>query len=143
VRWFRGRRRRAERPDRGAPLGHASDEIAELEERFAAVESEEARDRDRRLARRLDALVARQVPVRVVEAVPAAGAARLRFADGTAVFARGAVAGDVGLLASWVNDGSVSPARCSTGAGGTSLEFASPVRRRSVSIIVTGFDQPE
>jgi hypothetical protein len=59
------------------------------------------------------------------------------------VFAHGEVAGDVGVLASWVNDGSVSPARCSTDAGGTHLEFVSPVRRHSLSIIVTGFDQPE
>jgi hypothetical protein len=143
VRWLSGRRRRGVRPDRADRLGVAPDDAADLAGRLAAVEADEGEDRDRRLARRLDVVVTRRVPVRVVEAVPTRGAARVRFADGTAVFVRGVIPGDVGVLASWVAEGSVLPQRCSTEADGTHLDLASPSGRRTLSIVVTGYDQPD
>jgi hypothetical protein len=106
------------------------------------VEADHARDRDAHVAVRLQPLVDRRVPARVVEAVPALHAARIRFADGTAVFVESSVPGDVAVLASWVRGRSVLPAACSTSTRGTHLLFKSPTRARDVCVRVTGVDQP-
>jgi hypothetical protein len=125
------------------PPGIDPAEVAEIDARFAAVDAEQAQHRDRRLALQLNPLVERRVPARGVEAGPGRQAARIRFADGTTVLVRGADPGDVGVLASWVRGRSVLPASCSTDVDGTRLVFGSPRGRRTLSVLVTGFDQPD
>jgi hypothetical protein len=114
-----------------------------MQGRFAAVVADEGETRGRRLEVRLDPLVKRAVPARAVEAAPGLPSARVRFADGTTVVARGDVPGDVGVLALWVRRGSVPPLSCSTDAEGAHLVFGSPDGHRTLSLLVTGLDQPE
>jgi hypothetical protein len=123
-------------------------DVADIEARLAAVELDEAHRRNRRLVPRLQLLVDRRVPARCVEPAPGIGVARVRFADGTTVFARGAVPGDVALLAVAVQRRSLPPTACSVDSDGTHLIFGGPPgewggRRRRLSILVTGLDQPE
>jgi hypothetical protein len=142
--WSRRRRsRRLGAPDGSVePARLIPADVAELEARFAAVEADHARDRDAHVAVRLQPLVDRRVPARVVEAVPALHVARIRFADGTAVFVQGSTPGDVAVLATWIRARSVPAAACSTNAGGTHLLFRSSTRARDVCVRVTGVDQP-
>jgi hypothetical protein len=133
---------------RAGPTGSEESQIdpadtADIDARFAAVDADQVPRRDLRLALRLHPLVERRVPARGVAAGPGRRGARVRFADGTTVLVRGADPGDVGVLASWVRERSVLPASCSTEVDGTHLVFASPRGRRTVSVIVTGFDQPD
>ena len=114
-----------------------------MEGRFAAVVAAEAESRRRRLAVHLDPLVQRAVPARAVEAAPGLPSARVRFADGTTVVARGETPGDVGVLALWVRRGAVPPLSCCTDAAGAHLLFGSPGGHRTLSLLVTGLDQPE
>jgi hypothetical protein len=123
--------------------GIAPGDRDDLGARFAAIEADLARDRDLRLAYRLRPLVERGTPVRVVEAVPALGAARIRFADGTAVLVHGDGPGDLGVLASWVRCGSVLPCACALDGNGTHLVLRSPGRHRQLGVRVAGLDQPE
>jgi hypothetical protein len=87
-------------------------------------------------------LVARGVAVRCIEPVPSLKLARVRFADGTAVVVRGDTPGDVGVLVSVLRDHAVRAASCSTDAGGTHLVFGWSGGRRTLSVRVTGLDQP-
>ena len=116
-------------------------DLAELSGRLAAVEAEFGSERDAHVAIRLQPLVDRRVPVRVVEAVPSLHAARIRFADGTAVFVQGFVPGDVAVLARRVRERTVLPVACSTTIDGTQLSFRSSTRARDVRVRVTGVDQ--
>jgi hypothetical protein len=109
--------------------------------RFAAVDAEDRRHRDDRLAARLSLVVERRVPLRVVEAVPGLRAARIRFADGTAVLARGFTPGDIGVLASWVRARSVVAVACRAGTAGVQLVFRAPGSRHGLAVGVIGFDQ--
>jgi hypothetical protein len=141
--WRRRRSRRVGAPDLSPePGGLAPADLAELDARLAAVEADHAHDRDAHVAVRLQPLVDRRVPARVVEAVPDLHAARIRFADGTAVFVEGSAPGDVAVLASWVRGRSVPPAACSTSARGTHLLFRSSTRAPDLCVRVTGIDQP-
>jgi hypothetical protein len=142
--WSRRRRHRRGGPSDAPvePPSLAPADLAELEARLAAVEANHARDRDAHVAVRLRPLVDRRVPARVVEAVPALHVARIRFADGTAVFVQGSTPGDVAVLATWIRARSVPAAACSTDAGGTHLLFRSSTRAPDVCLRVTGVDQP-
>ncbi len=108
-------------------------DVAELDRRLAAIDAEHRRERDRQLVARLRPLIERQVPVRCVEPVRSLRAARLRFADGTAVLVRGELAGDVGVLAAWTMRQTVLPRRCSTDQDGTHLELRSRRGRLTVA----------
>jgi hypothetical protein len=142
-----GRRRRAvraeTRPAAASDASIAPGDRDDLAARFAAIEADLARDRDRRLVYRLRPLVERRTPARAVEAVPALGAARIRFADGTAVLVHGDGPGDLGILARWVRCGSVVPCACALDGQGTHLVLRSPSRRRQLGVRVAGFDQAE
>jgi hypothetical protein len=144
----RRRRRRRERravQERWNPLDTELDpaDAADLDARFTAVEAEQAVERNRRLALKLQPLVDRRVPARSIERAPGVGAARIRFADGTAVFVRGVASGDVGVLAALMHRRAVPPEACSADADGTRLTFGWPGRRQRVSVVVTGLDQPD
>ena len=145
-----GRRRRSRRPELAAVEARAAvddgldpADAAELDERFSAVEAEQAVERNRRLVLELQPLVDRRVPARSIERAPGVGAARIRFADGTAVVVRGVARGDVGVLAALMHRRAVPPEACSSGADGTRLTFGWPGRRQRVSVVVTGLDQPD
>jgi hypothetical protein len=118
-------------------------DVAELEQRFAAVDHDEATQRDRQLAVQLDRLIERRIPVRSVEAAPSVGAPRIRFADGTAMFVHGEAPGDVGVLAMWTQHGSVLPVACSTELDGAHLALAAAGSVKRVSVLVSGLDQPD
>ncbi len=68
---------------------------------------------------------------------------RIRFADGTAVTGHGETAGDAGVLAAMLRRQAVFLAACELDAGGTHLRFARAGRRKLVSFVATGFDQPD
>ena len=136
-------RRRRRRARTGSEVeGVEPTDVAELADRFASVDAEEAGTRDARLVARLRPLVERRVPLRQVEAAWSVSATRLLFADGTAVVVRGAVAGDVGVLAMWVRATSVPVTGCERRDGGVELVFTQPRGRRRLSVLVTGLDQP-
>ncbi len=118
-------------------------DLVDLDARFGAIEREEAERRDAVLAVHLRPLVLRAVPVRVVEPVPLLGASRIRFADGTTVVAHGDAPGDMGVLASAIRKHSVRPGSCSTDATGTHLVLRWSGGQRQLSVVVTGFDQPD
>jgi len=59
------------------------------------------------------------------------------------VLARGADPGDIAVLAAAMRQRSMPPATCATDADGTHLVFRWPGRRRTLSILVTGLDQPD
>jgi hypothetical protein len=140
--WFRGRRPTAEAPARD-PSGLDPVDLADIDQRLAAVHRDAAHDRDLRLAVLLHRLVDKGVPLRVVEPVPSLRTARMRFADGTAVLVRGDVRGDVAVLAGWMRDGSIVPTACSTRGDGTHLVLRSRCHAHPVSVRVTGMDQPD
>ncbi|HLI01113.1 MAG TPA: hypothetical protein VKV06_10025 [Acidimicrobiales bacterium] len=115
-------------------------EVADIDRRLAVVDVSE---RDRRLVLRLNPLVERHVPARQVKALPSLGAARIRFADGTTVLAKGSTPGDVAVLATVMRFRSISPVACRVRADGTHLLFARPGADDTLSIRVTGLDQPD
>ena len=123
--------------------GFSDGDLAELDDVFAAAEAEEARHRDTQLAIRMAPLVARAVPARRIEPVPGVHAARIRFADGTAVFVRGRKPGDVGVLARWLTVSSVVPVGCSTTSVGTELTLRVGNHPYPFVLRLTGLDQPE
>ena len=125
------------------PGGTAPADVAEIEAMFEAVDADRL-DLARRLSWRLHPLVQRGVPPRVIEAAPVPRAARLRFADGTTVFVKGTLPGDLGVLAVAMHQGSVMPAACGTGPeGGAQLLFTWPGAHRRLSLRVVGLDQPD
>lgn len=135
------------RPARVRPVlgvaGVDPHEASEIDAMLNAV-SADVSDLALRLTWRLNPLVQRSVPARAIEAAPVPQAARLRFADGTAVVVRSAVPGDVGVLALAMRRGSVRPAACATGPdGATRLVFTWPGGRHGLSLRVLGLDQPD
>jgi hypothetical protein len=141
--WWSRRQHPAPAPPSPAPEGFADGDLAELDGAFAAAEAEEARRRDARLAVLIAPLVARRVPARIIEAVPSLHAARIRFADGTAVLVRGRTPGDVGVLACWVRDRRVVPVSCSPTSHGMELAFSVGDRPCPFVLQLTGLDQPD
>jgi hypothetical protein len=129
--------------DRATSNGIDPHDLADLEQRLSEVSDEQARDRDARLVVQLQRVIERRVPVRRIEAVAAVSAPRIRFADGTAVLVHGEHPGDVGLLAAWVHHQSVVASACSADASGTHLVLAAYGSRRTMSVLVTGLDQPD
>ena len=119
------------------------DDVRELESRLDALDLDEAPRRDELLAVHLRPLIAKRVPVRVVEAVPELHTVRIRFADGTAVMGHGEAAGDAGVLAKLVRHQSVFVGACDRDLDGTHLRFRGTNDVRLVSFVVTGFDQPD
>jgi hypothetical protein len=134
-------RRPADASDLDAPVSAA--DAAEVARRLDRVDAEHATRFARQLVHRLHQLVDRGVPARGIEPVPAWGAARLRFADGTTLVVRGAAAGDVGVLASWARRGSIVPRSVSTAASRARLTFAAPDGHGEVAVLVRGLDQPD
>lgn len=103
---------------------------------------------NRRLTMLVGQLIDRQVPVRLIEVIPGHAEARVRFADGTTVRARGTAEGDLGLLAAVIRDGSVTPMKCTTDVHGVHIVFDRSARQviggpRRLSIRVIGIDQPD
>jgi hypothetical protein len=102
------------------------------------------RDFARRLSSRLQPLVQRGVPPRVIEAAPAPRAARLRFADGTTILVKVAVPGQLGTLALTMRHGSLKPAGWRTDPDGSAhLLLSSSAEDRCLSLHVVGLDQPD
>lgn len=104
--------------------------------------------RNRRLTILVTQLIDRQVPARAVEVVPGQAEARVRFADGTTVRARGEERGDLGLLAGVMREVSVTPTACTCDDTGVHIIFDRAARQvigppRRLSIRVIGIDQPD
>ena len=118
-------------------------EAADIDAMLTAV-SAGLGDLASRLSWRLNPLVQRCVPARAIETAPGPFAARLRFADGTAVVVKSAAPGDVGVLALAMRRGSVRPAACTTDSDGAiRLVFTWPGWHRDLSLRVLGLDQPD
>jgi hypothetical protein len=139
-RWWRRRPATGAAPESAPLVGR--DEAADIDARLAAVLADWG-DHRTSLAIRLQPLVERQVPARCIEAAPHHRATRIRFADGTTVLARGTAPGQVAVLAAEIRLRSLPPAACTTDEEGTYLLFGWPGRRRTLSILVTGMDQPD
>ncbi len=141
ARWHRGNRS----SPAADPIGSAGfdpADTAEISARLSAIEDEQADARGRRLLGLVQQLVDRGVPARVVEVAPTFSDARIRFADGTTVVARGDTAGDLGILAALMRECSVVPSSCAIDARGVHVEFTWPANPRRVSVRVIGVDQP-
>jgi hypothetical protein len=118
-------------------------DAAEIESTLEAVDVDR-RDFARRLALRLQPLVQRGVPPRVIEAAPVPRAARLRFADGTTVLVQATAPGELGALALTMRHGSLKPARCTTDPDGSAhLLLSCSGEHRRLSLHVVGLDQPD
>jgi len=124
-------------------LGVDPDDAAELDARFAAASEDVATSRDEIVAARMAPVVRRRVPVRVLEPMPARGTTRIRFADGTTILARGAMAGDLGVLAAVMREHSVRVTSCARAPDGLHLALDWTGRSRPLDLVVTGLDQPD
>jgi hypothetical protein len=141
VRWRAGMIGR--RPLRSATSTLDPTDLLDVASRLAALDVGEVRQRDELVARRLRPLIDKRVPLRVVEPVPGLRTVRIRFADGTAVMGHGEAAGDAGVLAAMLLRQAVFVRSCDLEVDGTHLRFQRVGRRRLVSFVVTGFDQPD
>lgn len=120
---------RSTHPARPAPAGDVPAQwdpadIAELAERFAAVEAEQARAHSFAIGMRLRVLAHRRVPLRAVQPAPAHGTARICFADGTVVIARAARPGELLNLVCGVHRAATCLAAWDTGPHVTTMRFA-------------------
>ena len=95
------------------------------------------------IASRVNVLIRRRTPLRVVESAMSVHAVRLRFADGTTLIVHGAHAGDAGLLAARLLFGAVTAARCEVGVDGIRLQLACAQRPKRLWVDVLGLDQPD
>ena len=138
---LRGRREVAVAADHGAPV--EDPELAEMAARFDVIALQYESERDRLVRSRLEPVVSRRIPVRVIEPLADRGTTRVLFADGTAVTVRGEVAGDAGVLAAAVRGHGVVAGSCTTRADGTHVVFDWSGGRHHVSMRVTGLDQPD
>lgn len=140
-----GRRERRHRRRREATTGDdgglSQADVVDIEAGFARADAESASVRGAMIESRLLPLLARGVPLQLVDVVPELHAARLRFADGTAFGGRGETSGDAGVLAATLWRHRVCPARCHSDELGTHVEFDGGRGRRPVSIILTGLEQ--
>jgi hypothetical protein len=119
-------------------------EAEEIEAVLAAVDVDNTREFARRLSSRLQPLVERGVPPRVIEAAPVPRAARLRFADGTTVLVKVSAPGELGTLALTMRHGSLKPAGWRTGPDGSAhLLLSFPPEHRLLALHVVGLDQPD
>jgi hypothetical protein len=142
VAWIWLMNRRGE-PPVGAVEEPALDpeDTAELDRLFDEVTGDVTSTRDGLIAARMQTVIRRRVPVRVVEPVPTLRTSRVRFADGTTIVGHGLVAGDLGVLAAAVRDHSVRVTSCTRGTDGVHVAFDWP--GHGLDIVVTGLDQPE
>lgn len=116
---------------------------AELDARLDAVAGEAASGVLDLLHGRLAELVARQVPVRRIDAGPKRGTARLFFADGTRVIAHGVPAGSLAVQAMEVlKRRGVCLRGLERRAGGIAAELRSDHGRRT-AILILGPDQSD
>jgi hypothetical protein len=142
LRWLAHRRAVAVTDVLGLPEA-ATEEAREIEAVLAAIDVDR-REFARRLSSRLQPLVERGVPPRVIEAAPVPRAARLRFADGTTVLVRVAVPGELGTLALTMRHGSLKPAGWRTDPDGSAhLLLSFSAEHRLLSLHVVGLDQPD
>ena len=117
--------------------------VGEVEAVLAAVDTDR-RDFALRLSSRLQPLVRRGVPPRVIEGAPVPRTARLRFADGTTVLVKVDVPGELGTLAVIMRRGSLKPAALKTDFDGSArLLLSCSDEHRGVSLHVVGLDQPD
>jgi hypothetical protein len=142
LRWLARRRTVTNTDFQGLPAA-APGEAEQIEAVLAAADVDR-REFARRLSLRLQPLVQRGVPPRVIEAAPAPRAARLRFADGTAVLVKATVPGELGALALTMRHGSLKPSGWSTGPDGSAhLLLSFSAEHRLLSLHVVGLDQPD
>ncbi len=142
--WSLALRRPATASEVLSPSATATTAEAELDAVLAAADSEDRRDFSRRLSSRLQPLVQRGVPPRVIEAAPVPRAARLRFADGTTVLVKVNVPGELGTLALTMRHRSLRPAACTTDPDGSAhLLLSCSGEHRRLSLHVVGLDQPD
>lgn len=117
-------------------------DIAELAERFAAVDAEQARAHCFAIDMRLRVLAHRRVPLRAVQPAPTAGTARICFADGTVVLARAARPGELVNLVCGVHRAATCLASWNAGPAQTTMRFAWS-HGRTADLIAIGLDQSD
>lgn len=131
----------ARRAERSEPTLDPAD-IAELAERFAAVDAEQARAHSFAIDMRLRVLARRRVPLRAVQPAPTAGTARICFADGTVVLARAARPGELVNLVCGVHRAATCLASWNAGPPQTTMRFAWS-HGHTADLIALGLDQSD
>ena len=127
------------RPVASGPIDPS--EERELDEIFARVSAEESPRMRVGLARVLDRLVARQVPLRYVRASGHTGVARLGFADGTVVVGRAARPTGLAQLVRACDEGHVHPEGLRVHDEHVELELV--WERGRTRVLVLGRDQAD
>lgn len=144
LRWLAHRRAVAGAGSPGLAVTPSSAHVVAALEAVLAAEDVDKREFALRLSSRLQPLVQRGVPPRVIEAAPVPRAARLRFADGTTVLVQVAVPGELGTLALTMRQGSLKPAGWTADADGSvHLQLCTPFEHGCMSLHVVGLDQPD
>lgn len=117
------------------------EDLAELETAAARVAGEFAVSAPEVIAATAARLLRRRVPVRGVSgSALAPGVAELRFADGTVVIVRAGHSGDLGRLAVWLVQGTVSLLGFEAAPGRVTLEVAHDGHRLRLTTL--GVRQP-
>ena len=138
-------RRAGRKPDVPVPppdeLLAAAAEVDDLDAAFDRVLESHSRELGILLASRLQRLVDRRVPVRAIRDAPGTSAARVCFADGTIVLARGVVPGDFVRIAWGIHASSVWLQGFSRVDATTRLDLRWHEGR--VAVVALGLDQPD
>ncbi len=118
-----------------------SADVDDLDAVFDRVLESHSRELGILLASRLQRLVDRRVPVRAIREAPGTSAARVCFADGTIVLARGVVPGDFVRIAWGIHASSVWLEGFSRVDATTRLDLRWHEGR--VAVVALGLDQPD
>lgn len=138
-------RDRSARPRTGARAPQdalAPQDESDLAREFAAVEEELGATRQRLLARRLEVLRTRQIPLRAVRPAPGPRTGRLVFADGTVVIARARRPGELYVMAVQLHDHAVCLESFTAADEGTVLRMVWPPEG-SAELVALGLDQAD
>lgn len=121
--------------------GTVADDLDDLDAAFDRVLEAHSRELGILLGARLQRLVDRRVPVRAIRDAPGTPAARVCFADGTIVLARGVVPGDLVRVAWGIHASSVRLHAFSRADATTRLDLR--WRDGAVAMVALGLDQPD
>jgi hypothetical protein len=116
------------------------DDSTDLIARFERVAAEAAPDRRHLITQRLSSLRSHRVPLRVIQAAPGPGVARLHFADGTVLLARSAKPGALSTLAVLRERGAVLVEQFTDHPDGVEFRLATHGSTRC-TLIAVGLDQ--
>lgn len=134
--------RSSPRPDPAATATLSAQDLADVRARFAAVLGEDARSRDVLVGARLEVLVRRRVPLRLLRPAPGEHVARLVFADGTVLLARAAEPGEIYRVAMHVEKHHVCLQAWAPHPDGQALRLAWDPRGHA-DLVALGLDQAD